>query len=529
MQKGRTAFVTHRGVAEARSFAERFVAEGIQVEIEDILVNGPPWHTRVAIRAHDHIAGPDGRDTYNNRFVDFIQIRWGRMHRFEVYEDTERVARWDEATANQGGIGPTRCQTGPMRQSPPTAFRGWHMLGWSTLILALTAPGQTIGVSSFIDHMIEDLDIGRSSLSAAYLIATLTGSAALPPIGRWVDRRGVSHATTVVGAAFAVAIALLAGAQGILVLGVGFVGIRMLGQGSLSLIGDTSISLWFQARRGRAFAIAMTVSAGLMALSPLVFTALIDAIGWRQAWLVTAVFIGVTVPTIGRFVMVDRPSAIGQVPDGLPGVTTETFVPQPSLTVREAVRTPAFPSLMSIVALSAALITGLTFHNVSVMGEGGLTETEAAAIFVPQMVGVVSASFVVGWLTDRVRAQVLVPFAGLALAAALVLATSVGPGVAAMLYGLVSGIAGGSIRALGSALLPKWFGTDHIGAIRGISHTVAVAASATGPLMLSIGNDLGDSYQPVLMSVRAAIAAVAGSTALVKDPVAPDPVPEPAA
>jgi MFS family permease len=410
-----------------------------------------------------------------------------------------------------------------MRQSPPTAFRGWHILGWSTLILALTAPGQTIGVSSFIDHMIEDLGIGRSSLSAVYLIATLTGSAALPSIGRWVDRRGVSHATALVGAAFAVAIALLGVAQNILMLGVAFVGIRMLGQGSLSLIGDTSISLWFQARRGRAFAIAMTVSAGLMALSPLVFTAMIDAIGWRQAWLVTAVFIAVTVPSIGRFALIDRPSAIGQVPDGTPGVTTETFVPQPSLTVREAVRTPAFVSLMSIVALSAALITGLTFHNVSVMGEGGLSETEAAAIFVPQMVGVVSASFIVGWLTDRIRAQVLVPFAGLALAAALVLAALVSPGVAAVAYGLVSGIAGGSIRALGSALLPKWFGTDHIGAIRGISHTVAVAASATGPLILSIGNDLADSYQPVLMICAAVTAAIAVSTALVKDPVVVDP------
>ena len=410
-----------------------------------------------------------------------------------------------------------------MGRPASTSFRGWHILGWSTLLLALTAPGQTIGVSSFIDHMIDDLDISRSSLSAAYLIATLTGSAALPSIGRWVDRTGVSHATTVVGAAFAVAIALLGLSRNIVMLGVAFVGIRMLGQGSLSLIGDTSISLWFQARRGRAFAIAMTVSAGLMALSPLVFTAMIDGVGWRQAWLLTAVFIGVTVPSIGRFAMIDRPSEIGQVPDGIPGVTTETFVPQPSLTVRAAVRTPAFVSLMSIVALSAALITGLTFHNVSVMGEGGLTETEAAAIFIPQMVGVVSASFVVGWLTDRIRAQILVPFAGLALAAAIALATVVSPGVAAIIYGLASGVAGGSIRALGSALLPKWFGTDHIGAIRGISHTVAVAASATGPLLLSIGNDLTDSYQPVLMVCAVATAAVAVSTALVKDPVAPDP------
>ncbi|MFA9564327.1 MAG: nuclear transport factor 2 family protein [Acidimicrobiales bacterium] len=103
IQKRRTAFVTHRGADEARSFAERFVDEGIQVEIEDILVNGPPWHTRVAIRAHDYIAGPDGTDTYNNRFVDFLEIRWGRIVRFEVFEDTERVAVWDEQRRSLAG------------------------------------------------------------------------------------------------------------------------------------------------------------------------------------------------------------------------------------------------------------------------------------------------------------------------------------------------------------------------------------------------------------------------------------------
>lgn len=103
VRKGRTAFVTHRGADEARAFAERFVAEGIHVEIEDILVNGPPWNTRVAIRAHDYIAGPDGTDTYANRFVDFLEIRWGRIARFEVYEDSERVAAWDEERRTRAG------------------------------------------------------------------------------------------------------------------------------------------------------------------------------------------------------------------------------------------------------------------------------------------------------------------------------------------------------------------------------------------------------------------------------------------
>lgn len=93
---GRERHVTHRGLAEVTAFADRFVAEGIQFQIEDILVNGPPWNTRIAVRAHDFIPRAGGAaDAYNNRAVLFLELRWGRLVRWEDYEDTERVAAWD--------------------------------------------------------------------------------------------------------------------------------------------------------------------------------------------------------------------------------------------------------------------------------------------------------------------------------------------------------------------------------------------------------------------------------------------------
>jgi len=98
--KGRECHVTHRGVDECRAFADRFVANKIQFAIEDILVNGPPWHTRIALRVHDYIDGPPGEpDVYNNRAVAFIELRWFKLVRWEDYEDCERVAAWDAATA----------------------------------------------------------------------------------------------------------------------------------------------------------------------------------------------------------------------------------------------------------------------------------------------------------------------------------------------------------------------------------------------------------------------------------------------
>jgi len=49
------------------------------------------------------------------------------------------------------------------------------------------------------------------------------------------------------------------------------------------------------------------------------------------------------------------------------------------------------------------------------------------------------------------------------------------------------GVNGGSIRALTSALYPKWFGTENIGAIRGVATAFGVGASAIGPLIVALG------------------------------------------
>ena len=97
--KGRDRHVTHRGEKECRAFAERFVDEGLQFGIEDILVNGPPWRTRVALRAYDFRPGTDDGDEYTNRAVAFLELRWGKLVRWEDYEDTERVADWDARRA----------------------------------------------------------------------------------------------------------------------------------------------------------------------------------------------------------------------------------------------------------------------------------------------------------------------------------------------------------------------------------------------------------------------------------------------
>ena len=388
-----------------------------------------------------------------------------------------------------------------------TAFYGWHMVFFCTIVRGFTVPGQTIGVSAFTDDLIESLGTSRSAVATAYLIGTLGGATVLPFIGRWVDRAGVRHALTFIGAGFASVIVLTSTVQNIVMLTIAFLGLRMLGQGAMSLTGTQGVVMWFERRRGFALAISNMGAVAILSLAPLTFAALIGIFGWRSTWIVLGIIVAITIIPIARFAVVDRPEDLGQVPDGSAASQPAEQVRGRSFTVAEAVRTPAFWTLTGVIVMSSAVGTGLTFHNTDLLGEQGLTTTQAAAIFIPQLVGSVSSSFVIGWLTDKVSARPLMFFGASMLGLGTFLSTIAEPGLMAAAYGLVLGLAIGAIGSLSGALYPKWFGVDNIGSIKGLSTTATVGASAVGPLILSIGNDISNSYEPI--AIICAIAAIA--------------------
>jgi ketosteroid isomerase-like protein len=101
-------FPTHRGRAEIETFLRKYVDHGLQMEVEDVLVNGPPWNTRVAARVHDWVDTPSGERVYANRAVLFARARWGRLVEQEDYEDTARVVEYDALVDAGGGVALSR-------------------------------------------------------------------------------------------------------------------------------------------------------------------------------------------------------------------------------------------------------------------------------------------------------------------------------------------------------------------------------------------------------------------------------------
>ena len=401
-------------------------------------------------------------------------------------------------------------------------FPGWRVLGLAILTASLTAPGQTIGVSVFVDHFIVDLDLSRSAVSTAYLIGTLTAATFLPWIGRRVDSIGVRRAMTLIGVAFAIALVLMSRVSGFVTLAAGFVLIRMLGQGSLMLSSTVAVTLWFQRRRGLVLGLLATGSGMLMSLVPVGSNAIISSLGWRATWLVLGAVIALTVVPIGWFGMIDRPSDLGLEPDGdappAAGVVRDVMR---SFSRSEAVRTGRFWILVAASASVGMLSTALNFHQISLLGDAGLTTTEAAVMFLPQFIGTALSGVAFGWLSDRLSGRTLIPLSMALLATTLALAGALTAGPIVVVYALMLGASGGASRSVGATLMPRWFGTDHIGAITGLSTLVGVASTAVGPVAYSLAKDLTGEYTtaslvftviPVMVAVAAVAAGVGRMT-----------------
>ena len=378
----------------------------------------------------------------------------------------------------------------------PAGFYGWHMLALASLVGILTGPGQSAAVSVFREHLSSGLDLSDSAIATAYLVGTLTSSAFQPRIGTWVDNIGVKRATITVGLLFAIAVAHMSMIHGVIWLAVGFLGIRILGQGALSLTSTVAVAHWFNMRRGFAMGLKTTVTFSGMSAVPLILALTIEAWGWRQTWLIAAATILITVVPIAFFGYVDRPSDLGQVPDG--GKYEDQIISDKrvkSVTRDVAIRTRTFWTLASVTICSSLFGTGLIFHQSNILGEIGYSNSEAAAMFLPTAVGSILGGLGFGWLADRSIRPWLPGTSAFLIAATTFLGGSVTSFGGVICYVLLFGLAMGGVASLNTALLPALFGVGHIGSITGSLSFLSVLASSIGALAYSLGSNVFGDYR----------------------------------
>lgn len=386
-------------------------------------------------------------------------------------------------------------------------FYGWIIFAVGTIGLTMTSPGQTYAVSIFIEHFIHDLGLSRSLVSSLYTIGTLTGSFALPFVGRQIDKRGSRLMVLLISISFGLACIYMGFVQNAVMLGLGFLAIRMLGQGSLSVVSQNVINQWWVRRRGMIMGISGLILALMgLGLFPNFINWLIPIYGWRITYMILGGMLLLFMTPLGVFFFRDRPEQYGLQPDGFNGHdetslsdTAVSPLKEVNWTASDAIRTAAFWNIALGIAAVAMLSTGLFFHMISIFDDNQLSATVAASVYVPIAITTALVNLVGGYLIDRISPRFLLATALFLQAICLVMAPYLTGVEVAFLYGVILGATSGITRIVGSVVWADYFGRRNLGSIMGLATPIGVAGSAFGPLLFGVGRDLMGSYNIVLI------------------------------
>lgn len=383
-------------------------------------------------------------------------------------------------------------------------YYGWIVAVVGTLSLIMTSPGQTYAVSIFIEHFIEDLGISRSVVSTLYSGGSLLAGFALPFIGRRIDRHGARVVMTTIVIILGIVCLYMGLVNNWIMLGFGFLGLRMFGQGGLSLVSVNVVNQWWVRRRGTVIGVSgLFVSMLGLAGFPILINWLIPIYGWRITYAILGLMLLAVMMPIALTFVRDRPEMYGLFPDGVnPETKSNKFDPaqiEENWTVAEVIRTPTFWIVAVGIASISMMATGLFFHMVSIFDDSGLSTSIAASAFVPIAVTTALVNLSSGVLVDRIAVKNMLSIALVFQAVALVMAPFLYTTQLAFLYGIILGATMGLIRTVSGVIWATYYGRLNLGSISGITTTIGVIGAALGPMPFGIGRDLLGSYTLVLL------------------------------
>lgn len=415
-----------------------------------------------------------------------------------------------------------RWNTFPFNPHRIPFFYGWVILIASIVGVLASAPGQTMGVSTFTDYLIESIRLSRNQISSAYMIGTIGSSFLLTWAGKQYDRYGSRWTAMVAGLLLALVLFLLSQADRIIRLFVAdgqsvyytvtalvvmvllFFLLRFSGQGVLTMASRNMLMKWFIARRGFANGIASVAITLGFSIAPLTFDGLIQEFSWRYAWLIMAFGIGIVFFVFAFLFFRDNPEDMDMIPDGEKHGYREHNVTIRSIrqfTLAEARKTLPLWLFALPLAFYALYITGFSFHLVSIFDQAGLDRDKALAVFIPLSFMSVGISFFGGWISDRIRLKYLLYVFLAGEMIALFSLARMNDGIYYYSFIVGHGLANGLYNVLMTVTWPRFYGRKNLGQISGFVMSLVVFFSAIGPVLYSYSFTRLGSYSFASLSI----------------------------
>lgn len=383
-------------------------------------------------------------------------------------------------------------------------FHGWWIVAVSAigmLFCYIASIGFTFGV--FTNPIIEEFGWSLTEVSLAFSLSLIAMCVAMPVVGPLVDRYGAKTVIVPAILVLGLSLASLSFLPDSLLYFYGvYIVAGIAGGGSSTMPYSKVVSHWFDRQRGLALALA-AMGAGLGSLiMPPFAQALINVLGWRNAYLVIgATVVVVTIPVVVLWLK-ERPEDLGLTMDGkstseereIALGTAGTSATAPGLTGPEALGTGVFWLLSAAYFLVSSSVMAALIHLAPLLTDRGFSPEMAALVVAvlggASLIGGVSS----GYLLDRFFAAVVVTGFFLSAAIGLLLLWELEAGglpfVAAVLIGLSMGATGEIIPYLTG----RYFGLRAFGQIYGYGLISFTLGGVVGPPLMGMAFDATQSY-----------------------------------
>ena len=392
-------------------------------------------------------------------------------------------------------------------------FYGWWLLFFLWIVYTIPIGFVFYGPPVLYPFMIEETGWSRGDIMVGYAaIMLLTGVAS--PLAAWMIGRLGVRVTIFVGGVgvsavnFAMALfgdsywayLTLCALLGLVVAPATFIPIQ------------TVIIFWFDARR--ALALGLVLGGGAIGgfFAPQIVNAAVLGAGgdWRIGWTITGVA-ALVAAVVAILAVRNRPSDLGQYPDGLPpdqatatvGATraAQTYRTTVKWKLADALRTPALWLLLLATVGTFSLWQVMVTQGPLHLQDRGF-EPETAAFFYSLAIGLsIAGRFSVAALGDIIEPRFIFAFAMLCILIGGALFWFISPDVmwAAYLYPLLGGFGMGAAYICEATMVGNYWGPEIFAKIRGVIGPIAVIFEAAVPPLAGFLYDLQGTYLTIMI------------------------------
>jgi predicted MFS family arabinose efflux permease len=349
-----------------------------------------------------------------------------------------------------------------------------QIVSWGTLFYAVAVLGEP---------MRRDLALSSEWLYGAVTAGLFVSGFFSPLAGRLVDRRGGRFVLASGSLLAALALALIASAQGLAGL---YLGWALAGASMAACLYDPAFATLHQLT-GSSYRRAVTALTLFGGFASTVFWPasqwLLDAVGWRAAlWIYAALHLSICLP-LHLFFLPRYRAGAGEGASAAADIAEATVLAEP---VRHAGRT-AFRWLATSFALAALLSAALSVHLITLLKDSGLAARDAvlaSALIGPMQVAGRIAEF---FFMRRVSPLAVGTLAFVLMVAGMIclmLVAQLAP--VAIVFAVVYGWSNGVMTIVRGTVPAVLFGRRGYGALLGRLALPSFVAKAVAPLALAV-------------------------------------------